>query len=250
MNIKCPKETNWWVHLGRLLNFYKLYHLPILEHTKDKHPDMIPTDQWWVITYVATPLSSKCEDETHTPKSGNLESSETPKNPKLDCRGQNTSHWSVLYTIGKVLKCRCWKWPRISHSDICNTSYGRMKGRESNWQFDSRPLKVGNRPDLSVCRWSVTHRWKVLEESYKFASDFIPIGGLRWELWVQTGIVLRLLLGSLGTKSHSDIGVVRKRKEYYMGEGGGFPRVRAVVSQVNPCCPWFVPTPRVILNVM
>jgi len=23
-----------------------------------------------------------------------------------------------------------------------------------------------------------------------------------------------------------------------MGEGGGFPRVRAVVSQVSPCCPW------------
>jgi hypothetical protein len=40
----------------------------------------------------ATPLWGKCEDETHIPKSGNLESSETPKNLELDCRGQNTSH--------------------------------------------------------------------------------------------------------------------------------------------------------------
>ncbi len=33
------------------------------------------------------------------------------------------------------------------------------------------------------------------------------------------------------------------------GGGGGFPRVRAVVSQVSPCCPWFVPTPKVFQNV-
>jgi len=26
-------------------------------------------------------------------------------------------------------------------------------------------------------------------------------------------------------------------REYYMGEGGGFPRVRAVVSQVSPRWP-------------
>jgi hypothetical protein len=40
-----------------------------------------------------------------------------------------------------------------------------------------------------------------------------------------------------------------KRKEYYMGEGGGFPQVRAMVSQMSMCCLWLVPTPRVILNV-
>jgi hypothetical protein len=31
----------------------------------------------------ATPLWAKCEGETHTPKSGNLESSGTPKNSEL-----------------------------------------------------------------------------------------------------------------------------------------------------------------------
>jgi hypothetical protein len=213
------------------------------------------------------------------------------------------------------LKCRCPKWPHTSHLDICNTSYGRKKGQESNWQFDSRPLKVGNQPVPSVCRWVATHRWKSLEESYNFASDLIivvtysqfdsnirifyvflgffrntlkyfiqrpifkplyfyndflkilentsfwaplrntrisyvtsmdliQIRGRSRELWapkvlgVQTEIVSKLLLRSHGTKSHSDVASVGERKEYYMGESGGFPRVRAVVSQVRPCCPW------------
>jgi hypothetical protein len=30
-------------------------------------------------------------------------------------------------------------------------------------------------------------------------------------------------------------------KEYYMGEGGGFPRIRAVVSQVSPRSPMACP---------
>jgi len=41
---------------------------------------------------VTTPLWAKCEDETHTPKSGNLESSGTPENSELDCSGQKTLH--------------------------------------------------------------------------------------------------------------------------------------------------------------
>jgi hypothetical protein len=52
---------------------------------------------------------------------------------------------------------------------------------------------------------------------------------------VQT--VSGLLLGRPGTKSHSDVAVVRKHKEYYMGEHGGFLRVRAVVSLVSPELP-------------
>jgi hypothetical protein len=84
--------------------------------------------QWWPYN-VATPLWGKCKDETHTPKSGNLESSGTPENSKLYCRGQNTLHWGDFYTIGKVVKCRCLKWPHMSHLDIYSTSYGQKKGR-------------------------------------------------------------------------------------------------------------------------
>jgi hypothetical protein len=116
-------------------------------------------------------------------------------------------------------------------------------------------IKVGNRPDLGVCRWIVTHRWKAFEESYKFALDLIPIRGLSWKLWapkflgVQTRTVSGLLLGSPRTKNYSNVGAVGKRREYYMGEGGGFPRVRAVVSHVSSCCPWLFPTPRMFSNV-
>jgi hypothetical protein len=58
---------------------------------------------------------------------------------------------------------------------------------------------------------------------------------------VQTGTVLGLLLESPGIKSHSDVGVVERRKEYYMGEGGGFLRVRAMVSLVSPKSPMACP---------
>jgi hypothetical protein len=127
---------------------------------------------------VATLLWRKCEDETHTPEIGTWESSGTPQTSEFNYRGQNTLHWVVLYIIGKLLKCRCRKWPRMGRLDICSTSYGKKKGQESNWQFDSRPLKVDNRPDPNACRYSVTHRWKALKESYNFTSDLILIGGL------------------------------------------------------------------------
>jgi len=98
------------------------------------------------------PTLVKCEDETHIPKVGDLESSETPKCLEFDNKGQNTSDCGVFGVIGKVLKCKCPKWPCIGHLDICSPSYGQKKGQESNWQFDSRPQKVVNQPLPDVCR--------------------------------------------------------------------------------------------------
>jgi hypothetical protein len=126
--------------------------------------------------------------------------------------------------VGKVLKCRCPKWHRMNHLDIYSTSYGRKKGRESNWQFDSRPLKVKNRPDFGACRWSVTHRWKALEESYNFGLDLVPIRVWGEKLWaskvlgVQTGTVSGLHFRSPGKKSHLDASATESCKEYYMGK--------------------------------
>jgi hypothetical protein len=204
---------------------------------------------------ITTPLWDKCEDETHTPKSGKLESSGTPRNSELNCRGPNTLHWGVLDFIGKFLKWRCPKWPRMSHLDICSPSYRQTKGQESNCQFDSRPLKVGNRPNPNVWRRSERWRWKALEESYKIASDLISIGDLSKKLWmpkvpgVQFGTVSGLHFGSLEKKCHSDVASAESCREYYMGEGGGFPRTQAMVRQVSPSCPWLVPTPKVSPNV-
>jgi hypothetical protein len=44
-----------------------------------------------------------------------------------------------------------------------------------------------------------------------------------------------LQLESHGTKGHLGDGPVAKHKEYYKGEGGGFPQVQAMVSFVSPC---------------
>jgi len=105
---------------------------------------------------IATPLWAKWENATPTPKSGKMESSGTPKNLEDDFRGQISSPWCVLYINGKLLKRRYSKWPPIAHLDICSPSYGQKKGRESNCQFDSRPLKVGNQP-LSMSPQGVRH---------------------------------------------------------------------------------------------
>jgi hypothetical protein len=66
---------------------------------------------------------------------------------------------------------------------------------------------------------------------------------------VQSGTILRLHFGSLGKKCHSDVASAESCREYYMGEGGGFPRVRAVVSQVSPSARGLSQHPRVLLNV-
>jgi hypothetical protein len=116
-------------------------------------------------------------------KSEDLESFGTSECSELDSKAQNTSHWGVLGVIGKVLKRRYRKWPRIGHLNICSPSYGQKKGRESNWQFDSRPLKVGNRrlPDLRI--ESAIPRWKDLDEGYKFGLDLVAIKLCSRELW-------------------------------------------------------------------
>jgi len=48
------------------------------------------------------------------------------------------------------------------------------------------------------------------------------------------GTISGLHFGSPVNLCHSDVASATSRREYYMGEGGGFPRVRAVVSLVCP----------------
>jgi hypothetical protein len=112
---------------------------------------------------------------------------------------------------------------------IWNTSYDQKKGRESNWQFDSRPLKIKNRPDFRACRSCETYHWKDLDEGYNFALDLISIKGMHAKLWrpkvarIPTLTISRLPLGSPETKSHLDKGPTERCRVHYKGEGGGFP---------------------------
>jgi hypothetical protein len=181
-----------------------------------------------------------------------MESRWTPKTLESNCRGQNSMACGVVYIIGKLLEPRFLKWARIAHLDIWNVSYGQKKGRESNCQFDSRPQKVGNRPDLLSCRRRATYRWKAIDESYNFALDPTSIEGLLAKLWgskvagILVGGISGLPLRSPRKKSHLDVASAESCRVYYKGEGGGFPQVRAMVSLVCPCCPWLVPTPSVL----
>jgi len=124
-----------------------------------------------------------------------MESQWTPKISESDLRGQNSMACGVLYNIRKFLERRCLKWDRIAHLDIWNTNYGQKKGHESNCQFDFRPKKVRNRPDLLRYKQRATYRWKALDESYNFALDCTSIRGLLVKLWGSK--VARVPLGAI-----------------------------------------------------
>jgi hypothetical protein len=85
----------------------------------------------------------------------------------------------------------------VSHCSFghLKQSYGQKKGWKSNWQFDSRPEKVGNRPNLLGCRQRATYRWKSLDDNYNFALDRTSIRGLLAKLWGFK--IARILVGAI-----------------------------------------------------
>ncbi len=121
--------------------------------------------------------------------------------------------------------------------------FGHLKHKlwsKENCQFNSQPLKIGNRSNFLACKQHATYRWKALNKGYNFAWDFIVIKGLHAKLCapkvarVPVVGISGLLSGSPRTKSHLDVAPVERHKIYYKGEGGGFPQVWAVVSLVSP----------------
>jgi hypothetical protein len=175
------------------------------------------------------PTLAKCGGEAqHLEKSEELESSGTPECLELDSKAQNTLHWGVLCVVGKVLKRRYRKWPRIDHLDICRPSYGQKKGRESNWQFDSRPPKVGNRPLPDLRIESAIRRWKDLNEGYKFGSNLVAIRFCSRE-----------------SREKEPFGCSPQNVAQRILYGGRWwlpPSPGRGVSR-GPKCPWLVPTP-------
>jgi hypothetical protein len=91
----------------------------------------------------------------------------------------------------------------MTHLDTSNASYGQKKGQESNWQFDSRPLKVKNCPNFLACKWLAAYRWKALDKVYNFFLDCISIGGLHTQLWA-----LKLRKSQLWEFRDSHVGVL------------------------------------------
>jgi hypothetical protein len=119
----------------------------------------------------------------------------------------------------------------LIHLDTSNTSYGKKKGQNSNWQFDFRPLKVKNRVDFLTCKRRATYYWKILNEGYNFSRDLISIKGRHTKLWarkitrVPTLVISRLPfpLGNPRSKWHLGANIVARHKVYYKGKGGDFP---------------------------
>jgi hypothetical protein len=184
------------------------------------------------IINVATPLWPSVGVKPNTSKVGVLGSSGTPECLEFDIKAQNTSHWSVLGGIAKVLQRIYLKWPWIGNLKFCSPIYGKKKGRESNCQFDSRPLKVGNQPLPDFRIEIAIRRWKDLDKGYSLVQtslrlDF-SIGSYelpkpRDSTQDSFETISGLQLGSPGKNSHLDVASVERYREYYMGEGGGFP---------------------------
>jgi hypothetical protein len=111
-----------------------------------------------------------------------------------------------------------------SQTDSLTPNHGKLG-------FDLIPLRAGGvrhaigklstRAKTSV---QTSSQAEVYTRSYEPAKKVtgVPTLAISW-----------LPLRNLGTKSHSDATLAGRCRVYYMGEGGGFPRVRAMVSIVS-----------------
>jgi hypothetical protein len=189
------------------------------------------------------PTLTKCEDETHTLKVGDLESSGTPENSEFECRAQNISHWNVLGIIGKFLKHRCPKWPRMSHLD------GSQIGNLTTDQ-----AKLGINP-IPTCDAGVRHG---VEKLSRRATRLVQTSS-RSEVRARSYDGPKSQESKLGQFRDFTLGVPGQRATWVWarwsnagntmwGEGGGFPRVRAVVSQVSPRSPVACPNTKRVHN--
>ncbi len=144
----------------------------------------------------------------------------------------------------------------MSHLDICSPSYGQKKGQESNWQFDSRPLKVGNRPAPDV-RWgSAIRHWKTFDESYNIGSDLVPIRGRGEKLRSGRKAMIVQSPGSLNRDSFGiplwesqdkkpfGCNLCRVMQSILYGGRWWLPPSLGRGESSESKCPWLVPTPK------
>jgi len=56
MGNTCPKDTNWWVHLERMLSWMLKHCCRLLIWIDEKKPASTPDDSWWLMTVGVRPL--------------------------------------------------------------------------------------------------------------------------------------------------------------------------------------------------
>jgi len=99
---------------------------------------------------------------------------------------------------------------------------------------------------LKKCDTALESSWRELQLWFRPRPD-LSLG--RGAMSVQSpGTPTRDSFGTPGKKSHLDVASVESCWVYYMGEGGGFPRVRAVVSLVCKSARGLSQHPRVFPN--
>jgi len=131
----------------------------------------------------------------------------------------------------------CWKGLEVQMSKMASHEpFGHLQPKL--WAKEGPGVKLAvwfptikSQESTSSQCWflSATWRWKALKERYNFGSDLVLIGLYSRELWapkvpgLQPWTISRLQLGSPGKKCHLDVASAESCREYYMGEGGGFP---------------------------
>jgi hypothetical protein len=105
-----------------------------------------------------------------------------------------------------------------------NISYGQKKGWESNWQFDSSPLKIEKSPWFLYMQVANNIPLKNFQQRLKLFFTFHL--NRRSTLWglqllkvvgVPTLGILRLPFGSFVTKWHLGDGLMARHRIYYKG---------------------------------
>jgi hypothetical protein len=122
---------------------------------------------WRCILKCRKPTLKVCEDDTHTPKMGTWESSETPKNAEYNCRGQTPCFevffiplkrsWSVDVENGltwvKHLKHKLWMKERLGVKLLIWLSTTKSQELTRPWCVQvecDTPLK-SSQSELQVC---------------------------------------------------------------------------------------------------
>jgi hypothetical protein len=125
------------------------------------------------------------------------------------------------------------------------------KGQESNHQFDSRPLKVRNRPNFLACRWRATYQWnfqKDLQFCFKHHLDrrfACKVMGPKF-VRIRTMGISRLPFGSPKTKCHLDVGPWPTTKYIIRWKVVASPKFGLWWVLWIQVCPWLNLAPKVL----
>jgi hypothetical protein len=129
----------------------------------------------------------------------------------------------------------------------------------SHWPFGHLQPKLWAKegPEIKLAIWLPTTKSRestFFRRRLEECNTTLESSRQELQLWFRTRSDLSLGRGAMAVQSsgspagtlsglhfrspnkmcHSDVASATSRREYYMGEGGGFPRVRVVVSLVCP----------------